>query len=223
MVSETTREACLSAFLDLVGEDSFERVELNQVAARAGVPLSEMRGAFGSTHDLLQAFFRDTDRQVLAEGADNDGRDIQEPPHERLFEVLMRRLDALEPHRAAVASLMRSVRHDPRLALSLLKLSTGSQRWMLAAAGLNATGLSGDLRARGLAFLFGRLLDVWLKDEDPGLSRTMARLDQELRSGAKLLGVFDDLATIANPWRSPRRRGRAQPDVETAVHAHEGH
>lgn len=205
MVSETTRDACLRAFLDLLGKGAFERISLNEVAAHAGVSLSEMRGAFGSTTDLLDAFFKATDRQVLAEGGPDDGIDLEEPSHERLFEVLMRRLDALEPHRDAVASLLRSARRDAFLALNLLRLSIRSQRWMLAAAGIDTTGLSGDIRARGLAVMFGRLLDVWLKDEDPGLARTMARLDGDLREGAKLLGMLDDLASIASFGRRPRR------------------
>lgn len=217
MVSETTRDACVRAFLDLVGRGSIERISLPEVAAHAGVSLAEMRAAFATPYDLLDAFLKTTDRQVLAEGGPDEGVDLQEPAHERLFEVLMRRLDALEPHRDAVASLMRSARRNPILGLQLLRLSTRSQRWMLAAAGIDATGLFGEIRARGLAVLFSRLLEVWLKDEDPGLSRTMAHLDRELRDGAKLLGLLDDLATIAALGRRPGRAGVAHgPQQEAA-------
>lgn len=210
MASETLRDACLRAFLDLLARMPVERIDLARVADHAGVPLSEMRAAYASNEDLIDAFLRATDRQVLAEGGPDDGIDLTEPAHERLFEVLMRRLDALEPHREAVASLLRSARRDPRLALKLLSASTRSQRWMLAAAGIDATGLRGEMKARGLALLFARLLDVWLKDEDPGLSRTMARLDEELRQGAKLLGMADDLLTIARLGRPPRPRRTPQ-------------
>lgn len=204
MACETQREASLRAFLDLLGQMPLERIDLPQIAAHAGVALSEMRASYTSVDDFLDAFLRATDRQVLAEGGPEDGIDMAEPAHERLFEVLMRRLDALEPHRAAIASLLRSARRDPRLALKLFSASTRSQRWMLAAAGIDATGLRGDAKARGLALLFARLLDVWLKDEDPGLSRTMARLDEELRQGAKLLGMAENLMTIARFGRAPR-------------------
>ncbi|TCT08224.1 TetR/AcrR family transcriptional regulator [Aquabacter spiritensis] len=212
MASEMLRDACLRAFLDLVATRGFERVSLDAVAAQAGVALSELRAAYGTPLDLVAAFLRATDRQVLAEGGP-DGVDLAEPAQERLFEVLMRRLDALEPHKAAVASLMRSARRNPLLALALLRLSVRSQRWMLAAAGIDATGLSGDARAHGLALLFGRLVDVWLEDDDPGLARTMAQLDRELQTGAKLLGMLDDLATIATLGKP--RRGRAKVE-ETA-------
>lgn len=218
MASETLRDACLRAFLDLLARMPVERIDLARVAEHAGVPLSEMRAAYASSEDLIDAFLRATDRQVLAEGGPEDGIDLTEPAHERLFEVLMRRLDALEPHREAVASLLRSARRDPRLALKLLSASTRSQRWMLAAAGIDATGLRGEAKARGLALLFARLLDVWLKDEDPGLSRTMARLDEELRRGAKLLGMAEDLLTIVRLGRPPRPRHTPQ-EADSAVGA----
>lgn len=215
MASETLRDACLRAFLDLLAQMPVERIDFARLAEHAGVPLSEMRAAYATTDDLIDAFLRAIDRQVLAEGGPDDGIDLTEPPHERLFEVLMRRLDALEPYRAAVASLLRSARRDPRLAVRLLSASTRSQRWMLAAAGIDATGLRGAVKARGLAILFARLLETWLEDEDPGLSRTMARLDEDLRRGGKLLGMAHDLATIARlgrPSRAARRAHGTQKD-----------
>lgn len=207
MSSQTSRDACVHGFLELVGEMPFERVTLEAVGQRAGVGLGEMRVAFATPKDLLAAAFRHVDREVLAQGGPEDF--AGEPPKERLFEVLMRRLDALEPHRAAIASLTRSARRDPLLATELLRLAAASQRWMLACAGLEATGLGGAARAHGLAVLFARVVAVWLDDEDPGLSRTMAKLDRELTEGGKLLGMVDDLLYIALPWR--KRRPDAPP------------
>ncbi|QTL05824.1 TetR/AcrR family transcriptional regulator [Aquabacter sp. L1I39] len=215
MVSETTRAACLNAFLALVAEQGFERVTFAQIAVRAGVPLSQMRVGFASPFDFLPAFGKSIDLEVLAEGGLAEDM-AGEGPHERLFEVLMRRLDALEPHRAAIVSLRNSARRNPALAAVLLKSNTQSQRWMLAAAGIDAAGLEGDVKAHGLALLFARVVDVWLKDEDPGLSRTMAALDRELRSGAKLLDMLDDLAYIALPWRSRRASASASVAVGEA-------
>lgn len=204
MTTETTREACLRSFLALLAEKPFRAISLTDVADHCGVPLAQMRASFATTDDLLAAFFRATDRQVLAEGGPDSDDLAGEGPRERLFEVLMRRLDALEPHQEAVRGLIRSARRDPALALLLLRLSEASQRWMLAAAGIDCAGLSGSVRAKGLALLFARVLDVWLKDDDPGLARTMAALDRELEQGGKLLGMLDDLAFIAIPWRKRR-------------------
>ncbi|MET3353798.1 UNVERIFIED_ORG: AcrR family transcriptional regulator [Xanthobacter viscosus] len=224
MTSETTRDACLRSFLALLAERPFTRIALGDVAERCGVSLAEMRASYASSQDLLAAFFRSTDRHVLSEGGPDAEDFAGEGPKERLFEVLMRRLDALEPHREAVRSLRRSARRDPLLALHLLRLSETSQRWMVASAGLDCTGLAGSIRAKGLAVLFARVLDVWLEDEDPGLARTMATLDQELERGAKLLGMLDDVAYLAIPWRKRRASaatGQDRPAGEAAPAAGE--
>ncbi|MFG1480066.1 TetR/AcrR family transcriptional regulator [Xanthobacter sp. V4C-4] len=217
MTSETTREACLRSFLELLATRPPWRIDLADVAAASGVSLSQMRASYAGIDDLLAEFFRATDRHVLAEGGPDADDFAGEGPRERVFEVLMRRLDALEPHRDAVRSLMAGARRHPLLGLKLLRLSAGSQRWMLAAAGIGCTGLSGAVRAKGLAVLFARVVEVWLDDAEPGLSRTMAALDRELTQAGKLLDVLDDLAFIAVPWRKRRRSASEAPTGATAA------
>ena len=76
-----------------------------------------------------------------------------EEPRERLFDVLMRRLEAMAGERAAIRSLLRSAMIDPPLALALNSITVRSQQWMLAAAGIDAAGPGGMVRAQGLALL----------------------------------------------------------------------
>ena len=105
-----------------------------------------MRGEFSSTLAIFAAHIKATDRAVLAE----DFSDMaEEPERERLFDVLMRRLEALAPHREAIRSLLRSARRNPPLAVALNGLAVRSQQWMLTAAGIGASGPARhDPRAR---------------------------------------------------------------------------
>ena len=86
-----------------------------------------MRAEFGSTLAIVAAHIKDIDRAVLAGG----GADMaEEPARERLFDVLMRRLEALAPYKEAVRSLLRSARRNPGLALALNAMAVRSQQWM---------------------------------------------------------------------------------------------
>src|SRR5262249_59400140 len=100
-----------------------------------GVRLPQRRNEFASTLAILAAHIKSVDRAVL--GADLTDVE-EEPPRERLFDVLMRRLEILKPHREAVASLLHSARGNPPLALALNALAVPSQHWVLAAACLSA-------------------------------------------------------------------------------------
>ncbi len=152
---------------------------------------------------------KEVDRAVLA-ATDDDMAD--EPPRERLFDVLMRRLEILAPHKAAVRSLTRSASRNPGLAFALNGLAVRSLQWMLTAADISASGPKGMVRAQGLALLFASVLRIWADDDDPGLARTMAALDRALARGQSLSGFLDDICAI--PARLCRARPRRRRDAE---------
>jgi AcrR family transcriptional regulator len=210
----TDRDKIVAALLALLADKSFETIGLADVAARAGVSLAQLRDEFPSTLAIIAAHVKATDRAVLAE----DTSDMaEEPERERLFDVLMRRLEILAPHRDAVRSLLRSARRNPPLAMALNRLAVRSQQWMLTAAGIGAAGPRGMMRAQGLAMLFASVLRTWVNDDDPGLARTMAALDRALGRGQRFVGLMDDLCAIPARLcrlRSGRRRRRRDEDSE---------
>jgi AcrR family transcriptional regulator len=213
----TERAKIIAAFLALLADKPFEAVGFDEIAARAGVSLGELRSEFGSSLAIVAAHMKATDRAVLAEDLSDMA---EEPERERLFDVLMRRLEALAPHRQAIRSLLRSARRDPPLAFALNGLAVRSQQWMLTAAGIRASGPRGMLRAQGLAMLFASVLRTWVRDEDPGQARTMAALDRALARGQRFAGFLDDLCAIPSRLcrlRSRRRRRYDEDPEETAA------
>ena len=169
----------------LLAEKPIEQIGFGEIAARANVALPDLRNMFGSTIAILAAHMKNVDRAVLA----GDTAELaEEPPRERLFDVLMRRLEVLAPHRAAIRSLSRSAMCNPGLALALNALAVRSQQWMLTAADIGASGPKGMMRAQGLAMLFAGVLRTWINDDDEGLARTMAALDRALARGQSLVG-----------------------------------
>jgi hypothetical protein len=177
-----------------------------------------LRGKYGSKIDILAAHLREVDRAVLA---GIDPALAEEPPRERLFDVLMRRLDALASHKQAVRSLQRAVMCNPALAVAVNGLALRSMQWMLTAADISASGPKGVVRAQGLALLFASVLRTWLDDEEPGQPRTLAMLDRALDRGQRWAGFLDDLCRIpeaaCSARRAFRRRRRGDRDEDHAV------
>src|SRR6476619_6960536 len=213
--TSSDREKVIAALMALLAERPFEQIGLAEVAGQAGLKLSQLRAEFGSTLAILAAHIKEIDRVVLA-GGDSDM--AEEPARERLFDVLMRRLEALAPFRDAVRSIMRSARRNPGLAFALNAMAVRSQRWMLEAAGIGTAGPRGALRAQGAALTFARVLSVWIDDEDEGLDRTMAALDRGLASAERWAGFLDDLCAIPGcVLRGPRRRRRRRGEEAEAA------
>ena len=206
------RDKAIDALMTLLAEQPFEDIGLAEVAGRAGLKLSQLRAEFGSVMAIFAAHVKDIDRAVLAEG---DAEVAEEPARERLFDVLMRRLEAMEPYKVAVRSVMKSARRHPGLAFALNAMAVRSQRWMLEAAGISANGPRGAMRAQGAALMFARVLDAWVNDDEPSHDRTMAVLDRGLASAERWVGFLDDLCMLpACILRGPRRRRRRMRDEE---------
>jgi AcrR family transcriptional regulator len=209
----TDRERIIAALMALLAEKRFEEIGFGDLAARADVSLAVLRGEFASKLAILAAHMKELDRKVLAGGEDDMA---DEPPRERLFDVLMRRIEAMAPYREATRALLRSATCNPGLAFALNGLAVRSQTWMLTAAGIDAAGTRGAIRAQGMAALFASVLRVWVDDDDEGLARTLAALDRALARGQRWAGMLDGLCRFVPGRCSPRSRRRRNETEEEA-------
>jgi AcrR family transcriptional regulator len=196
------RKAIVEALMDLAAKRSWHEIEINDVAKAANVSLAEFRDLFPSKGAVLGALSRQIDRQVL-EGTSDDL--AGEPARERIFDVLMRRFDALEPYKEALRRISQDLRYDPASLAALNQVALNSQRFMLAAAGINTEGPLGTLKLQGAVLVYANTMRTWLEDNDPTLARTMARLDRELRRGERILEGAEDLRRLSAPLRAVGR------------------
>ncbi|MFE1597795.1 TetR/AcrR family transcriptional regulator [Methylobacterium sp. ID0610] len=197
--SGNPREAVVEALMRLAAEQPWSDIEITDIAREAGVSLSEFRDLFPSKGAVLGGFSRMIDKAVLAGTTDDLA---EEPSRERLFDVLMRRLDAMTPYKTALRRIVFALRTDPLSLAALNGVALNSQRFMLAAAGIDTEGPLGRLKLQGVVIAFARTMETWFEDDDPALARTMARLDREIRNGERLMERAEDLRRLTAPLRA---------------------
>ncbi len=156
----------VDALMELAAERRWEDITLTDIALRAGLSLADFRDQFPSKGAVLAGFSRRIDRIVL-EGTTADL--VGESAKERLFDVLMRRIDALKPYRDALQNISDWAHSDLTAAAALNGVSVNSMRFMLEAAGIDSEGPVGALKLQGLALAWNRVLDTWFDDDDPGV------------------------------------------------------
>jgi AcrR family transcriptional regulator len=200
--SPDKRQAIIDALMDLASKRSWSSIEIKDVAQAANVSLAEFRDLFPSKGAVLGALSRRIDREVL-EGTTEDL--AGEPARERVFDVMMRRFDALAPYKEALRRISTDLRYDPVSLAALNQVSLNSQRFMLAAAGISTEGPLGALKLQGAVLVWANTLRTWLDDDDPTLARTMARLDRELRRGERILEQAEDVRRLTAPFRAVGR------------------
>jgi AcrR family transcriptional regulator len=173
------------AALTLAARQGWRSVSLAAIADEAGITVLQLYSVFRSKPAILGAFHRRVDVAALA-GADEAQN---ERPRDRLFDIVMRRFDALGPHKPAVASILRDAPADPLAALCGVPALLNSMRWMLEASGVSASGWVGRSRVKLLLGIYVSVLRVWLADDSPDMTRTMAALDTRLRHAERWLGL----------------------------------
>lgn len=193
------RKAVVNALMDLAAKRAWHDIEITDIAQAANVSLAEFRDLFPSKGAVLGALSKQIDRQVL-DGTTDDL--AGEPARERIFDVLMRRFDALQPYKQALRRIFQDLQYEPLSLAALNQVSLNSMRFMLAAAGIDTEGPLGTLKLQGAVLVYSNTMRTWLDDDDPTLAKTMARLDRELRRGERILEGAEDMRRLTAPFRA---------------------
>jgi ubiquinone biosynthesis protein COQ9 len=176
--------ALVTAAFALGAEAGWRKVSAAAAARHGGLDMVKARERFGSRGGVLRKFGELADRAAM-EGALTEG-----PVRDRLFDILLRRFDFLQKHRAGVLALLRVLPLEPALGLCLARANIASMGWLLEAAGVSSKGLRGEIRKRGLGVVWGCGVHAWVRDETPDLSATMAAVDAALRRADGIVARF---------------------------------
>ena len=188
-------EKGVKAALSLAGETPWAALHLKDICEEAGLALSQFHGVADKDDlaDAVEPFF---DKAMSAEEIDAD-----EDARTRLFEVIMLRFEAMEPHRDGLVSLMKYRETSPAHLTALLRARRASAEWALVCAGLDgADDAPLALKAVNVAWAMGRAERAWRREDSADFTRTMAALDKELRDAEERGGLWRRL-------RRMRRRG----------------
>lgn len=189
----SVRRDLARAALDLAAKQTWREATLAQLAEAAARPLADLYGA--SLWEAVDCVEEAFDRAI----ADGPALDPAQSVRDRLFDLIMRRFEAMEPHRAAVIAMETGVDRDPILLASAHQRHVRCARWVLALAGLEADGMTGQARAQGLGVIIGQARAAWRGDEAGDFAKTMASLDKNLRRAEEMFGRWAGFETRPKP------------------------
>ncbi len=164
-------DTAADAALALAEERLWADITLRDIAVAAGVTFADLYSKAPGKAALLERLSARFDRAALTTAELEPAAD----PHDRLFEAVMARLEAMEPHRAALVAIGRSeglAALGPRL--------PRTARALLEASGIDTGGLKGAARIATMTAVWTRILVVW-RDDEGALNRTMAEIDMQLK------------------------------------------
>ena len=175
--------ALIAACFDLAAEKGWRQVSIAAAARMAGLDLVRARVRFPGRCTVLLRFGSLADQAALTGIGEG-------PPRDLLFDSVMRRIDVLQGHRTGVIALLTALPFDPPAALLLASASLRSMGWLLQAAGIDASGAKGRLRAKAMLAVWLWTVNAWRRDTSEDLSATMAALDQALNRAEQAEATF---------------------------------
>jgi ubiquinone biosynthesis protein COQ9 len=164
----------------------WRNVTMEAVAERAGLGLGEVLLLTPTKTHALCGIIDRIDARTLGPVKKIDPDDSV---RDRLFEILMRRFDALNERRDEAKAVMTGVARDPAAALVVGVRLQRSFAAILGAAGVSTGGLLGLARIQGLKAVAAFALRAWMKDDSDDMSKTMAALDRALGRAEKLANM----------------------------------
>lgn len=192
-MAESDERDLLRAAFDLIAERGWNRFSFGDLARRSGKSLAEIYAVFPDRAAILRRIETEADRTMLAAATP----DLAEaPPKDRLFELIMSRLDALQPFRAGLKALAKDLPRDPAHAALIGCNVERGLGWLIEAAGLERRSLRSFAASRALGFAYLQTIRVWLDDDSEDAAKTLAELDKRLGQIRRFIG-----------WMSPPGRG----------------
>lgn len=176
-----------AALLHLIATQGWRDLSLADIAAEAGLDMATTHGIYPTKAAILLALARQSDHDILTSLADDP---LEGGAKDRLFDLLMRRVDRLQQHRDAYLTLLRELPQTPFEATCLSRQVRRSMGLMLETAGISTSGLRGLVRVQGLVAIYLAGLHAWRRDDSEDLAKTMAEIDKRLGQAVRITEMF---------------------------------
>jgi AcrR family transcriptional regulator len=191
---ERTKERILSAALQLFKEKGLEGTTTKEISKRSGIAEGTLFNYFKTKEDLALYFFQ-KETEDLIQWFRADGRLQKAPLAEKLFAIIHRQLEYIEPYEDFIGAVFwRSL--QPTSCLSPLSFESQEVRVkylrfirdILAEAEENEEiPPVGSLGAYGVGLFYLGIVTYWLQDQSRGKQKTLALLDRALNFGTQVL------------------------------------
>jgi len=199
------KDQMIDSALALAAIGNWGEIDFDDIIADAQIDRKEVLEYFDDKGDILIAYGRLVDKQMIENAALKPLGDVeiteenQSLIRERLFDLIMERFDVLNENRSAVLSILGGIKFDPKQAIIALPHLTKSIGRILEEAGETLGGIKGCAKITGLTAVYLYTVKSWCDDDTADMAKTMAVLDKSLGfaeeaantlSGGDILGLF---------------------------------
>ncbi|OJX09855.1 MAG: hypothetical protein BGO77_05425 [Caedibacter sp. 37-49] len=172
--------------LEMLKDTSWDALTMEALAAKMSLTPIQLYTLFPTRCDLLKGIVQLLDEKMIS--LYQEGKESLSL-HEKLFDIIMCRFEALESYKKALKNIFLTVWRDPISFPSGIFSGFHSMRLILETVGVPVEGIKGGLNIKILSFFYLYTLKIWFEDETQDMAKTLAQVDQGLKNIIDFINV----------------------------------
>ena len=184
MKSSDKKFNLVKSSFNLIEKSGWKSFSLQKLSETEKIPINEIKIFFKSESTILNEFSKMIDIKV------EKSFDYEELTNtsvkDNLFELIMLRLEFMQPYRNALKSIKSSFKSDPLVAKSVAKNVMNSLDFYLELTNAYNDSFLDIFKKKSIFLIYSYIFMIWLEDDSDELSKTMSELDKLLTFSEKI-------------------------------------
>ena len=184
MKSSDKKFNLVKSSFNIIEKSGWKSFSLQKLSETEKIPINEINFFFKSEITILAEFSKMIDIKV------EKSFDYEELTNtsvkDNLFELIMLRLEFMQPYRNALKSIKSSFKSDPLVAKSVAKNVMNSLDFYLELTNAFNDSFLDIFKKKSIFLIYSYIFMIWLEDDSDELSKTMSELDRLLTFSEKI-------------------------------------
>ena len=184
MKSSDKKLNLVKSSFNIIEKSGWKSFSLQKLSYAEKIPINEIKIFFKSEITILDEFSKMIDIKV------EKSFDYEELTNtsvkDNLFELIMLRLEYMQPYRNALKSIKSSFKSDPLVAKSVAKNVMNSLDFYLELTDAFNDSFLDIFKKKSIFLIYSYIFMIWLEDDSDELSKTMSELDKLLTFSEKI-------------------------------------
>ena len=184
MKSSDKKFNLVKSSFNLIEKSGWKSFSLQILSETEKIPINEIKIFFKSELTILDEFSKMIDIKV--EKSFDYEEVTSTSVKDNLFELIMLRLEFMQPYRNALKSIKSSFKSDPLVAKSVAKNVMNSLDFYLELTNAFNDSFLDIFKKKSMFLIYSYIFMIWLEDDSDELSKTMSELDRLLTFSEKI-------------------------------------
>ena len=184
MKSSDKKFNLVKSSFNIIEKSGWKSFSLQKLSYAEKIPINEIKIFFKSEITILDEFSKMIDIKV------EKGFDYAEltktSVKDNLFELIMLRLEFMQPYKNALKNIKNSFKSDPLVAKSVAKNVMNSLDFYLELTNAFNDSFLDIFKKKSIFLIYSYIFMIWLEDDSDELSKTMSELDKLLTFSEKI-------------------------------------